>query len=228
MSDGSTPEELVPISKRLAKHQARALAKQEFISYLVESDLSDGRRYFELARYSMRQHDKAELMAGAVVGIIAAIALGGGAWIGTLLTGLTLFGATLIVIFLIHWIRSPSAFHKAATAELRNKTKELESITNHDSRRAFVIERLKELLKDHKQLEASEDPLQQSSIVILHEMEAQIEHVQRARKFLERYISSEHLAGYPWNFGYIRTVLEDIHQRLVDGEIEIKPREPSR
>jgi hypothetical protein len=102
---------------RVSKHQARALEKREFISYLEQSDLSDARRYFELARCSLRQHDKVELMAGAIVGISLGWLLGGGTWFGSLATGAMALFATLILIFLIHWTRSPSAFHRAAIAE---------------------------------------------------------------------------------------------------------------
>jgi hypothetical protein len=96
------------------------LEKSDFIRYLQETDLSDARRYFELARLATRQHDKGELMAGAVVGVFVAALIGGTNWFTTVLTGLGAFGATLIVIFIIHWIRAPSAFYKLAQADLRS------------------------------------------------------------------------------------------------------------
>jgi hypothetical protein len=116
VSDSPNSTHLVRVSKR----QARALEKAEFISYLSGADLSDARRYFELARYSTRQHDKGELMAGVVVGILVAALIGGGSWLVTVLTALGAFGATLVVIFLIHWLRAPSAFHKQAQTDLKS------------------------------------------------------------------------------------------------------------
>lgn len=138
MSDMPTADNLVQLSKQ----RARELEKRDFISYLLQTDLSNSRRYFELARYTTRQHDKVELMAGAVVGIFAAILVGATTWFFTLLSGLAAFGATLIVIFVIHWIRSPGAFYKVvlAKATAAKLLLEQEKATNAEAKLAGRID----------------------------------------------------------------------------------------
>ena len=204
------------------------LEKSDYIRYLQAADLSDARRYFELARLTTRQHDKAELMAGALVGIIVALIVSGGTWPFTLLAGLGAFGATLLVIFLIHWIRSPSAFYRAAVAEIGNKDKELEEIKNknREIRRSFVIEQLKDLISEYREIDVYPD-LSQPVEKHVHDLSKIIDHSLRLQKLVERYIAPEHLAVYPgtdhlWHQQHIRQVMDDLLLRLVDGEIDIK------
>lgn len=109
----SSSDALVPIHQ--ARHQ---LERAEFISYLEQVPISNARRYFELARHSLRQHEKLELIAGAIVGIALGWLLGGGTWFGSLATGMMALFATLVLIFLFQWLRTPSIFHQAAISRI--------------------------------------------------------------------------------------------------------------
>ena len=102
----------------LTKTQARRLEQDQYIAWLVQSDASDARCYFELARYATRKHEKGEMIGGAVVGFVSGLLLGGGSWPGSLAVGIAAFLATLLLIFLVHWIHAPSAFYRHARAEL--------------------------------------------------------------------------------------------------------------
>lgn len=113
MLEPSSPHSLQPST---TKH-IQSLDQEAFLSHLTQRDISDARRYFEYARYKTRKHDKVEMGAGTIVGILLGWLLGGGTWQGSTAVGIVAFLATLLVIFTFHWIRSPSAFHKAAIVE---------------------------------------------------------------------------------------------------------------
>lgn len=91
----------------LSKAQACRLDQDQFIAWLIQSDASDARCYFELARYSTRRHEKIEMIAGAVVGFVSGLLVGGGSWPGSFAVGIVAFLATILLIFLIQWIRAP-------------------------------------------------------------------------------------------------------------------------
>jgi hypothetical protein len=126
MADPVSPRDLVTDFPTIpqARHQ---LETSEFIAYLEQSPVSNARRYFEFAKYAVWHHDKKESIAQAVVTILAAMAGGvaaaaqGGHWFLALMAGIggavVGFVASLFVLFFVHWIRSPNAFHKAAIAE---------------------------------------------------------------------------------------------------------------
>ena len=215
----------------LTKQQARTLEKSHYIRYLQDADLSDARRYFELARLTTRQHDKVELIAGAIVGIVLGWLLGGGTWFGSLVAGALALFATLIIIFLIHWIRSPSAFHKTAVVDVRGKDRELENEKNKNSRREFVLGRLRELINEHKQLDVYFDVNQEVPKAV-YQLEREIDHILRVEKFLERYIEHDEMERYRkkenslFTFDQTRFALEDILQRIVEDEIKIRPPSP--
>ena len=113
MPDPSLAHSLQPSTK---KH-TQLLDREAFLSHLTQKDLSDARRYFDYARYKTRKHDKVEMGAGTIVGTLLGWLLGGGTWQGSIAVGFLAFFATLLVIFAFHWVRSPSAFHKAALIE---------------------------------------------------------------------------------------------------------------
>jgi len=55
----------------------------------------------------------------------------------------------------------------------------------------------------------------------------EIDHSMRVKRFVERYIETEHLAIYPvtgslWEFKRIRPLLDDILRRIAEDEISIK------
>jgi len=166
-------------------------------------------------------------MAGAMVGIIVALIVGGGAWSVTLLAGLGAFGATLLVIFLIHWIRSPSALHKAAVVASKAKAQELEAEKSKNDRRTFFIEQLRELINEHKSIDVYFDITQDISKQVYH-LEQEVDHDFRVKKLFERYLESADLERYQvkgktLGFKYTRVLLEEVLQKIVDGEIRIKP-----
>lgn len=101
----------------ISKRQAREIDRDRFMTDLEE--LSYARQYFEYARYKTREHDKVELTAGFIVGLLFALVLGSGTWFGTAAVGFLAFAATLVMIFLLHWIRAPSALHQRAIQAAR-------------------------------------------------------------------------------------------------------------
>jgi hypothetical protein len=129
-----------PETLSLAQARKR-LDESQYIDWLIESDASDARCYLELARYFTRRHQKIEMIAGAIIGFVSGLVLGGGNWIGGLLVGLAAFIATLFLIFLIHWIRAPSAFYKRALAE-RDATKLLLEAEKERNKRARLVGRI--------------------------------------------------------------------------------------
>lgn len=126
----------------LTKQEARELDRKRYMSMLSEQSFAH--QYFQYARYKTREHDKIELTAGLIVGLVFALIFGSGSWLTTILIGLLAFGATLITIFLLHWVRAPSAFHRQAIGDLE-KEHQRES---GDKRREMIVERLEQLIKE--------------------------------------------------------------------------------
>jgi hypothetical protein len=134
---------LVPYDpKSLSKTQARdRLDQNGYINWLIQSDMSDARRYLELARYSTRKHEKAEMIAGFVLGLLSGVfsnVLGGVVWPVALIVGLLAFLLTVLVVFAINWIRAPSAFYKHALVEAESAKRLLEEEKKKNTRPAFV------------------------------------------------------------------------------------------
>lgn len=105
----------------LSTKQARLLPQEEFVDYLIDASITDARRYFELARYNTRKHEKKEMLAAAIVGTILGIWVGGGTWQGGLGVGVLGFFGTLLLLFFIHWIHSPSVMYQAAVTQVGEK-----------------------------------------------------------------------------------------------------------
>lgn len=113
--------ELPVLAAPLTTKQARLLPRKQFIDYLIDASISEARRYFELARYNTRKHEKKEMLAAAIVGTGLGIWLGGGTWQGGVGVGILGFFGTLLLIFFIHWIHSPSVLYQAAVAQVGEK-----------------------------------------------------------------------------------------------------------
>jgi hypothetical protein len=105
----------------LSTKQARLLPQEKFVDYLIDAPITDARRYFELARYNTRKHEKKEMLAAAIVGTLLGIWLGGGTWQGGIGVGILGFLGTLLLLFFIHWIHSPSVMYQAAVAQVGEK-----------------------------------------------------------------------------------------------------------
>ena len=113
--------DLPALAAALSTKQARLLPREKFVDYLIDAPISDARRYFELARYNTRKHEKKEMFAGAIVGTLLGIWLGGGTWQGGIGVGILGFLGTLLLIFFIHWIHSPSILYQAAVVQIGEK-----------------------------------------------------------------------------------------------------------
>lgn len=134
-------ERIASESHSALKRQSKEAARFNFISKLA--DKSKARQYFQYARYATREHDKKELTAGLIVGLIFAFIFGNGPWLNTLGIGCLAFGATLLTIFLLNWIRAPSAFHEHWESKVKH-------LPDTDTRRLkhFHAERLSALLRE--------------------------------------------------------------------------------
>jgi hypothetical protein len=111
-------------------------------------DKTHARQRLRYALYKTREHEKVELGAGAIVGLVIAIVFGGGAWAKTSLLGVLGFLATVVLIFMWHWIHAPSVFHdhwEATTKELLHKTHSENLV---QQKRQFLAERLQSLLNE--------------------------------------------------------------------------------
>jgi hypothetical protein len=107
----------------LSPKEARQLPQEAFVEYLISTPISNARRYLELARYSTRKHEKKEMLAGAIIGTALGIWLGGGTWQGGIGVGLLGFFGTLLLLFFLHWIHSPSVLYQAAVAQIKERDK---------------------------------------------------------------------------------------------------------
>jgi hypothetical protein len=116
-----------------------------FMESLAEK--SPAGQYFALARYEVVKHDKVELIAGLIVGVVLALLLGSGTWQSQLFVGVLAFFGTLVTIFLLQWIRAPSAFHKRTIAKLQKI-----NLTDRGERRSVLIQRLTDLIKEYGQV----------------------------------------------------------------------------
>jgi hypothetical protein len=132
------------------------------------------------------------------------------------------------------WVAAAVAFFIAGYRAWLQERRKLEAERNQNSRRDFVTDQLKDLINDHKRIDIVLDTSDANVVnMAVHLIGTQIDHSVRAQKLLERYIDIEILAGYEgypsgtdrslWDFDKIRPVLEDIHRRIVEGEIQIKP-----
>jgi hypothetical protein len=136
MSDTSlVPHDLKSLSKTQARHR---LDREHFIDWLIQADLSDTQRYLELGRYATRRHEKIEMIGGAIAGFFLGWVLGGGGLAWSLIIGLLGFLATLLVIFVIHWARAPSAFYKRALADAESARALLKEVQARSTRPEFV------------------------------------------------------------------------------------------
>lgn len=113
--------ELPALTANLSTKQARLLPREKFVDYLIDAPVTDARRYLELARYNTRKHEKKEMLAAAIVGTLLGVWLGGGTWQGGIGVGVLGFFGTLLLIFFIHWIHSPSVLYQAAVAQVGEK-----------------------------------------------------------------------------------------------------------
>jgi hypothetical protein len=135
-------ERIASESPSALKRQAKEAARFNFISKLA--DKSKARQYFQYARYATREHDKKELTAGLIVGLIFAFIFGNGPWLNTLGIGCLAFGATLLTIFVLNWIRAPSAFHE----HWESQVERLPNTDTHRQKRQIIVDRLAQLIKE--------------------------------------------------------------------------------
>jgi hypothetical protein len=172
----------------LTKQEATESDRDTYMSELAGQSFA--RQYFQYARYKTREHDKIELTAGLIVGVVFALIVGSGSWLSTAVVGLFAFGATLIMIFLLHWLRAPSAFHKRAIADSKrgNKTDQ------EGKRREVLIMRLTDLIKEAG--EVNFGAVSMSSIEGMGKVWRQSAYHDRAKNFVNEHYGPETASRY--------------------------------
>lgn len=126
------------------------------------------------------------------------------------------------------WIAAAIAFFIAGYRAWLKEHRKLEALQNKTSRSDFVTEKLKRLIDDYQRLnvpfEITQDPVAEA-----HQLSEHLDYCTRGMSFLERYFDKRDLAVYEeiapqeLKIAEMRDTLEDVHRRLVEGEIEIKP-----